>query len=371
MKSSSPDNTIPFLSLKRQHEDIKDEINSSVQRVLERQEFILGSELNEFELSFAHYLGSSFVVGVNSGTDGLRIALRAIGVGAGDEVITTTHTFIATALAIIDVGATPVFVDVGPHTYQMDVTAVEKKITEKTKAILPVHIYGAPSPMEEIISLAHSCNLRLVEDACQAHGAVLNGKKLGTFGDIGVFSFYPSKNLGAYGDGGAICTSDADLYEKIKRLRNYGQPKKYYHEEFGYNSRLDEIQAAVLKVKLSHLDEWNLMRQRLASIYDSKLTDFHPQKIIPGGKSVYHIYSILSNRRDELMAFLSEKKIMTQIHYPVPLHLQKALSSLGYKEGDFPVSEMLAKKEISLPMFSELTQEELSIICDTVLDFGK
>lgn len=360
---------VPFLDLKSQYKEIKSEIAAAIDRVLSSQNFILGPELEDFEKEFAGYLGSKYCVGVNSGTDALILGLMSLGIGEGDEVITPTNSFIATTTAIIQVGAKPILVDCDPDTYQIDIIAVEKAITNKTKAILPVHLYGAPAEVDKLQLIAKKNNLFLVEDACQAHGATLNGKKLGTFGDLAAFSFYPGKNLGAYGDGGAIITDNKDIYEKLLKLRNYGQLKKYYHDSFGLNSRLDEIQAAVLRVKLKHLDSWNKKRQMIADLYLDGLKNIKHQKIINGGQSNYYVFVIESDDRDKLQEYLLKQGINTLIHYPVPIHLQKAYEHLGYKKGNFPVAEKIANRILSIPIYPELGNNEQMYIIEAINKF--
>lgn len=361
---------IPFVNLKAQYKNIKPEIDKAIKRVVTTQAFILGKELEAFEKEFAKYLGVKHAVGVNSGTDGLILSLLALGIGKGDEVITPANSFVATTTAIVQVGAKPVLVDCDPNTYQIDVAQVEKKITKKTKAILPVHLYGAPCEIDKLQEIAKKNNLLLIEDACQAHGATLNTKKLGTFGDIGVFSFYPSKNLGAYGDGGAIVTDSKDLYEKLIKMRNYGQTKKYYHDSFGLNSRLDEIQASVLRVKLKYLDKWNKERNRIAASYKKSIKNYKTQLIIKNGKSAYHLFVIESEKRDKLQKYLSENGIQTLIHYPTPIHLQEVNSSLGYKNGDFPNSEKIASRILSIPIYAELGTIEQDYVTQILNKFS-
>lgn len=362
---------IPFLDLKDQYKEIRQEVNTAIKRVINRQFFILGEEVENFESQYAKYLGSKYVCGLNSGTDALILALKALEIGPGDEVITTPLTFIATTLAISEVGAIPVFVDINPETYQIDVDAIEAKINKKTKAILPVHLYGAPCDVEKIVKIAKKYHLKVIEDACQAHGAKLNGRKLGTFGDIGAFSFYPGKNLGAYGDGGAICTNDHKLYEKIRRLRNYGQRVKYFHDEIGYNSRLDEIQAAILAIKIRYLDRWNKRRNQAANIYQQGLPGVKMQKIIDGGQSCYHVFAIESADRDGLIKFLADHYVGALVHYPLPIHLQKCYHYLGYRAGDFPKAEKACERLVSLPIFAELGEEKIKRVAILVREFEK
>lgn len=357
---------IPFLDLHRQYASIKPGIDKAIQGVLKRQMFILGEELDKFEKDYADYLNIRSVVGVNSGTDGLILALRALGIGKGDEVITQTNSFIATAIAISEVGATPVLVDIDPNTYEMDVDMVKKKITKKTKAILPVHLYGAPAPIEDLVELAKAKGLFLIEDACQAHGATYKNKKLGTFGDVSVYSFYPGKNLGAYGDAGAIATQDSKIADKLIKLRNYGMTKKYYHDTIGYNSRLDEIQAAVLRTKLKKLDQWNKKRNAIAKQYITLLPHIKKQTILPDGTSNYHLFVIEIPTRDKLQAYLKTHGIDTLIHYPVPIHLQACYKDLGYKKGDMPHAEKSSERLLSLPMYPELRAVEVAYITECI-----
>lgn len=361
---------VPFFDLKRQYSQISSEVDSSIKRVVDRQFFILGEELQQFEEEFTDYLGTKHVVGVNSGTDGLILALKALGVTEGDEVIMPTYSFIATGLAATWIGATPVFVDSDPDTFNIDATQIEKKITKRTKAILTVHMGGLPSNMDEILRIAKKHNLKVVEDACQAHGSEYKNKKAGTIGDLGVFSFYPSKNLGAYGDAGAICTNNKKLYGDLKLLRNYGQTKKYHHTKEGINTRLDEIQAAVLRVKLKYLDGWNEKRNKIADLYKEGLSkQFIYQVYGSTIYSNYYLFIILHKRRDTLAAYLNSEGIGTLIHYPVPMHLQETYKYLGYKEGDFPVAERICNQCISLPMFPELTYENVNYITDKINTF--
>lgn len=360
---------IPFLDLQRQYLSIKPEIDGAIQEVVARQYFILSKDLEKFEKDYASYLDVKYVVGVGSGTEGLILALRALGVSKGDEVITPVNSFIATALAITELGATPIFVDCDPATYELNIDQVEEKLTKKTKVILPVHLYGAPCSGERLKKIADRENIFLVEDACQAHGSTYAGKKVGTFGDLGVFSFYPGKNLGAYGDGGAICTDDEMLYNKLLKLRNYGQSKKYYHDTIGVNSRLDELQAAILDAKLPYLDTWNKKRNEIADFYNKNLPAYKTQKIEKKGVSCYHLFIIESEERERLMDYLNDQGIGTLIHYPVPIHLQKCYNYLGYKEGDFPVAEKAAKHILSLPLYAELTENEQTHIVEMLNKF--
>lgn len=364
-------NQIPFLDLHRQYDSIKSEVNSAMQRVMDRQFFILGPETEAFEKELAAYLHVKYVVTVNSGTDALIFSLRALGIGKGDEVITPAHSFIATTLAITELGANPVFVDINPQTLEMDETAIEQKITDRTKAILPVHLYGAPVQIETIINVAKKHNLYVVEDTAQAIGATFKEQKLGTFGDMGTYSFYPGKNLGAYGDGGAVSTNDETLYHKLLKLRNYGQTKKYVHDSVGINSRMDEIQAAVLRVKLKHIDLWNKRRQEKAHLYNQFLQGIKTQKIIHDGQSNYHLFVIEHEKRDELQQFLAEKGIQTLIHYPIPIHLQKCYDYLGHQKGSFEHTEKVSDTVLSLPMYPELTDEEIQLVVKAIHEFNQ
>jgi len=345
------------------------EIDNAIQRVLESGWFILGEESKKFEEEFAEYLGVKHVIGVNSGSDALYLAIKALGIGLGDEVITVSHTFISTVDAIVRNGTNPVFVDIDPETYTIDVNQIEKAITERTRAIIPVHLYGHPVDMDPIMEIAEDYGLYVIEDASQAHGAEYKGKKVGSIGHIACFSFYPTKNLGAYGDAGAIVTNDDELAEKLRMMRNYGSPKKYYHEFIGVNSRLDEIQAAILRVKLRHLDEWNERRRRIAKLYNEFLenSDVITPTEKEWAKHVYHLYVIRHKDRDKLQRYLLEKRIKTQIHYPVPVHLQKAYLDLGIRVR-LPVTEKISQEILSLPMFPYLTDAEIEKIAMVVKD---
>jgi dTDP-4-amino-4,6-dideoxygalactose transaminase len=354
---------ITFVDLKREYEEINQEINLAIQRVLEGGWFILGEEAEKLEEEFSNYVGTRYGIAVNSGSDALYLTLKALGIGEGDEVITVSHTFISTVDAIVRNGAKPVFVDIEPDTYCIDVTKIEENISSKTKAILPVHIYGHPADMDMVMEVAKRHGLYVIEDACQAHGAQYKNKKVGSIGDAGCFSFYPTKNLGSYGDGGMIVTNDEMLAEKLKMLRNYGQSKKYYHDFIGINSRLSEIQAAVLRVKLRHLDEWNDKRRAVAKLYKKLLDgiDIIAPVEREYAKHVYHLYVIECKNRDELQQHLSESGIQTQIHYPIPVHMQKAYLDLGYN-AYLPVTEKICSEVLSLPMHPWLKMEELQLI---------
>ena len=360
---------VPFFDLKRQYHSIKDELDAAVQQVMASCRFVLGEKVISFEKEFARFCGTDFAVGVANGTDALRFALLACGIGKGDEVITVPNTFIATTEAISQTGAKIVFVDINLWTYNIDVSQIEGAINERTRAILPVHLFGQPADMNPIMKIARKYNLKVIEDACQVHGAEYKGRKAGSIGDAGCFSFYPSKNLAAFGDGGMVVSNGNKIAQKIKMLRDHGQIKKYEHLIEGCNSRLDEIQAAILRVKLKRLDEQNKLRRKNASIYNELLKDVD-EIITPFeaeyAKHVYHLYVIRTEKRDELQEYLKSNGILTGLHYPIPLHLQKAYEYLGYKEGDFPVAEACAKHIISLPMFPELTREEIAKVVSEI-----
>lgn len=362
---------IPFVDLKAQYDSIKEEIDETIQSVLNNTSFIMGEELRKFEEEFALFCDVKYAIGVANGSDALILALRACGIGEGDEIITVPHTFIATTEAITHVGGKVVFVDIDPKTYTIDVSKTEEKITEKTKAIISVHLYGQPADMESIMDLAKKYNLKIIEDAAQAHGAEYKGKKVGSIGDVGCFSFYPGKNLGAYGDAGMVVTNNEEIAKGIKLLRNHGRiSKKYEHDVEGYSSRLDNLQAAILRVKLKCLDEWNDRRRSNAKKYNKLLSNINGI-ITPYEadyvKHVYHLYVIRTEkRRDKLSEELKSKGIAVGIHYPIPLHLQPAYRYLGYKEGDFPVTEKTSREILSLPMFAELTDEQIEEIVELI-----
>ena len=363
--------TIPLVNLKKQYAPLKGEILSGIEHVFDGMQLFLGENVQALEKDFSQFCGAAYGVGVSDGTAALHIILRVMDIGPGDEVITVSHTFIATAEAILLVGAKPVFVDINPVTYLMDVDQVEAKITSHTKAILPVHLYGQIVDMDPLMELASRYHLRVVEDACQAHGAEYKGRKAGSLGDAAGFSFYYSKNLGAYGEGGFITTNDPELYRRIRMIRDHGSERRYYHDLVGMNARLDEVQAVVLRAKLPHLTDWNQQRRAHASLYNQLLQDSPVVTPVEnkGNTHIYHLYVLRTPKRDELQAFLKERGIFTGIHYPVPNHLQPAMKSLGYKPGDFPVTEQVVTEIISLPMFAELTDEEISHVADMVKEF--
>jgi dTDP-4-amino-4,6-dideoxygalactose transaminase len=362
---------VPFVDLTGQYREIRDDLLDVVHAVLESGWYILGQRVERFEREFTDYCGGGGAVGVGSGTDALHLALRACGLGPGDEVITVANTFVATVLAIEWVGARPVFVDVEADTGLIDARGVEAAITSRTKAILPVHLYGQPADMDPLIDLARRHRLRVVEDACQAHGAEYRGKKAGSIGDVGCFSFYPAKNLGAYGDGGMVFSRNPDLVERVRRLRNYGQTRKYHHELRGYNSRLDELQAAVLSVKLQHLDRWNDCRRAIAHRYTSCLSNPRVTLLAsrPGRKHAFHIYAIRCTRRDDLARWLGERGVGTLIHYPVPIHLQAAYRDLNVGPGTLPATEAFCREVLSLPMYPELDDREAEWVIRCVNEF--
>ncbi|MBU0962493.1 MAG: DegT/DnrJ/EryC1/StrS family aminotransferase [Nanoarchaeota archaeon] len=361
---------VNFVDLKKQYENIKKEITEAINYTINNTSFILGKEVEEFEKNFAKFCGKEYAIGVASGTDALKLVIKSLDIKDG-EVITTSNTFIATALAITDNNLKPVFVDINPDTYNIDVNKIEDKISKNTKAIIVVHLYGQPADMDKIIEIADKHNLKIIEDCCQAHGAEYRGKRV-PITDIGCFSFYPCKNLGAYGDGGMIVTNDKELNKKLKAMRNYGSEIKYYHDFIGFNSRLDSIQAGILNVKLKYLEKWNNQRIKNAKLYDYLLKDIvETPKIDKNVKSVYHLYVIKCKKRDELQKFLTENEISIGIHYPIPIHIQKAYSYLSYKEGDLPETEKVAKEILSLPMYPELTEDEIRYICDKIKEFYK
>ncbi|MCK4795815.1 MAG: DegT/DnrJ/EryC1/StrS family aminotransferase [Spirochaetes bacterium] len=363
---------VPFLNLKIQYNSIKDEIDKIIQEVINATAFAGGPFVKTFEDEFAKYCQTKYAIGVGNGTEALWLSLIALGIGVGDEVITTPNTFIATAEAITYCGAKPVFVDVIDDTYSMDTAAFEKAITPKTKAIIPVHIFGQMCDMDPIMEIAKKNNLYVVEDACQAQGAEYKDKRAGSIGDLGAFSFYPGKNLGAFGEAGAIVTNNEKLANKIKMFRDHGQGKKYYHDIIGWNARMDGIQGAVLSVKLKYLDKWNDARRKNAALYNEKLSSFNEIELptkASYSKHVYHIYPIRVKNRDKLLSYLQENGIGCGIHYPVPIHLQNAYQSLNINKGAFPVAEQSAEEFISLPMFPELTEEQIDTVVDTIKDF--
>jgi dTDP-4-amino-4,6-dideoxygalactose transaminase len=360
---------VPMVDLKKQFQEIKGEVFHVLTDILESSKYILGTKVSEFEKKVANYHGVREAVGVASGTDALHLSIDALGIGEGDEVITTPLTFFATVEAILYTGALPVFVDIEPDTLNIDASQIEANVTKKTKAILPVHLFGHPSDMKKILNIAKKHGLKVIEDCAQSFGAKVNGKKVGSIGDAGCFSFYPSKNLGGYGDGGMIIVNSSRVADTIRELRNHGSRGSYRHKRVGFNSRLDEIQAGILLVKLMRIDEYNRKRRKNAALYNNLLSD---KVKCPVEKKdtyhVYHQYTIISHKRDEIQQKLKENGISSVIYYPVPLHLQKALKFLGYQKGDFPVTEKAAKEVLSLPMYPELEESAIIKISKIIKD---
>lgn len=368
MTTSVASNLIPFVDLKSQMESVAADVDSAIKPILASGGFIMGPAVGEFEKSFAEFCRAKYCVTVNSGTAALHLALLALGIGPGDEVITQPNTFIATAEAISFAGATPRFVDVDFETYNLDVAKLEAAITRRTKAIIPVHLYGQPADMAPIMEIAKKYGIKVIEDACQAHGATYAGKPVGTYGDVAAFSFYPGKNLGAAGDGGAIVTNNPEIAEKVRLLRDHGSSKKYEHRIIGHNFRLDTLQAAILNVKLRHLPAWNDARRRNAAYYTEKLADAAvvTPEISGNCRSVFHLYVIQVDNRAAVQKALTEANIQSGIHYPIPIHLQEAYRFMGHRAGDFPVSERLAGKILSLPMYAELTPAQQDRVIEIV-----
>jgi dTDP-4-amino-4,6-dideoxygalactose transaminase len=359
---------IPLLDLKAQYNSIKNELETVVKEVLESNQFILGPKVEELEKAIAEYCGVTYGVGVASGTDALILVLTALGVGSGDEVITTPFTFFATAEAISRVGARPVFVDIDPNSYNINVELIEEKITDKTKALLPVHLFGQPANMIELKKICQEYSLLLVEDACQAIGAKYEDKMVGSWGDAACFSFFPSKNLACAGDGGMVVTNDALIAEKVKLLRHHGSRQKYFHEILGYNSRLDAIQAAILNIKLKYLNFWNNQRREKAAYYNQLLADLPVKTPFEDNraKHVYHLYVIRTPRREKIRQALFKNGIASGVYYPLPLHLQKAYAHLGYKPGDFPEAEKASQEVLALPLYPELPLEAVEEIVTVI-----
>jgi len=360
---------VPFVDLKAQYDSIKEEIDSAIQEVIRQSAFIGGKYVKTFEQNFAEYLGVNYCIGVGNGTDALSIALISLGVKEGNEVITAANSFIATSEAITRVAAKAVFVDCRKDAYLINAQKIEEAITENTKAIIPVHLYGQPADMKEILRIAAKYNLHVIEDAAQAHGAQYKGKKVGTFGDCACFSFYPGKNLGAYGDAGAVVTNNDKLARKVRMYANHGRVEKYNHEFEGINSRLDGLQAAILDVKLNYLDMWNEQRRTIAGIYNEQLRDSVVIPVVlPEMKHVYHLYVIRVQERDKVRELLAEREIATGIHYPIPLPFLKAYSYLGYTPEDFPVAHSLKDELLSLPMHGNMTIEQAEYVIEQLKD---
>ena len=363
---------VDVFSLKKQYEDIKDEVKRPIEKVMLSGGFILGEDVGLFEQEFSDYCGVEYGVGVNSGTDALFLACLACGIGKGDEVITMPYTYIATALGISMTGASPVFVDIDEKTYNIDPSKIEKTITKKTKAILPVHLYGHPADMDPIMEIAKKHKLKVIEDCAQAHGALYKNKKVGSFGDASCFSFYPTKNLGAFGDGGMVLTGSQEIKERALLFRDYGRRGRYEHVLKGYNSRLDTLQAAILRVKLRHLDRWNDARRKNAELYTKLFNEKKADMVLPYeanyARHVYHLYAVRVKNRKGIMEDLAEKGVRTLIHYPIPIHMQEAYKDLGYKKGDFPISEKCCEEILTLPMYPELPEEDIRYVVDSLTD---
>jgi dTDP-4-amino-4,6-dideoxygalactose transaminase len=362
---------IPFVDLNAQYTSIKSEIDAAIAGTIERGDFILGQSVSAFEEEFAQLVGASHAIGVASGTDALNLAVEACDIGPGDEVITVPNTWISTAFAATRVGAKVVLVDIDPNTHQMDIEALRGAVTDKTKTIIPVHLFGHPASVDQIVEIASPRNIKVIEDVAQSPLAECAGQKVGSIGDIGCYSFYPSKNLGCYGDGGCITVNDAQLANRIRAMRNYGQEQKHTHLSIGANSRLDTMQASVLQVKLKHLPKWTEMRRSNAIKYNQALAHLPVRPVSEPGnaKSVYHLYVIEMENRDECIEFLLGRGINAQIHYPTPIHLQPCYEDLGYKPGDFPVAENAMQKILSLPMYPEITEEQIHTVADAMTQF--
>ena len=360
---------IPMLDLEAQYASIREEIRAAVHAVLDSQQFILGPQVQAFEEEVARYCGRRHAVGVASGTDAIILALRAAGIGPGDEVIVPSFTYIATADSVSLLGARPVFADIEPDTFNIDPLKIEAKITPRTRAILPVHLYGQSADMDPILGLAQKHSLRVIEDSAQAIGATYKGRKTGSIGDLGCISFYPSKNLGGYGDGGMIVTDSEDLRNRLRRLRSHGETRKYFSEEQGWNSRLDEMQAAILRVKLRRLDAWNAARRERAARYEAllkRVPGLTTPHVAPWREHVFHQYTIRLMRRDAVREALSGQGISATVYYPTPIHLQPIYSSLGYRQGDLPKTERAAQEVLSLPMYPELSEEQIERVAEAI-----
>jgi len=367
------DTPVPYLDLPAQMRAIRKEVDAAIARTLENCSFCLGPDVARFEEDFAKYIGAKYCIGFNSGTSALHVAMLLLNVGAGDEIITTPFTFVATSWAISYVGAKPVYVDIDEATFNLDPKLVEKAITPRTKAIMPVHLCGHPADLDSLLSTCRKHKLPLVEDAAQAHGAEYRGKIVGTFGEMSCFSFYPGKNLGAYGEGGGLVTNNSDYAARAKALRDHGSTKRYYHDEVGYNYRMEGIQGAVLGVKMKYLEKWTQGRRRVAHRYEQLLADTPLQlpREADYAESAWHLYVVRHPRRDDLKKHLEANGVGCGLHYPVPLHLQKCYAHLGYKEGDFPVAEKAARECLSLPIYPEMTEEQIQRVVEVVEDFFK
>ncbi len=364
-------NKIPPFDVSQQYQQIGDLLNKAALEVLASGQYIGGQTVSQFEADFASYIGAGYGIGCNSGTDALYLALRALDIGEGDEVITSPFTFFASAETVSMTGAKPVFADIEAHSFNMNVDLIESAITDRTKAIMPVHLFGRSVDMTKLMAIAKKHNLYVIEDCAQATGATFDGQKVGNIGDVGCFSFYPTKNLGGCGDGGMMTTNNPQVAEKLKILREHGSPKRYYHEYIGMNSRLDALQAALLQVKLPYLDKWNAQRREICDRYTHLLKDANiPNLIFPDhcSGSVWNQYTVCigDGKRDHVQAELREQNIITMIYYPLPLHLQSVYSNLGYKKGDFPVTENICDRVLSLPMFPELSEEQQQRVVNTL-----
>ena len=361
---------IPFVDLKAQYQSIKAEADAAIQRVLDNTSFILGREVEAFEAAFAEYAGAKFCVGLSNGTAAVQLAVTACGLTAGDEVIVPANTFFATAEGVSTAGAMPVFVDADPVSYNIDAHKIEAAITDRTRAIMPVHLYGQAADLDPIFELAAKHDLIVIEDAAQAHGSEYKGKRVGALGRAGCFSFYPGKNLGAYGEGGAVVTNDEEVARKLRLLRDHGSERKYHHEIIGYNFRLEGLQGAVLSVKLKYLDGWNQLRREHAARYDELLRESGLKLPLEMkyARHVYHLYVVQTDERDALQTSLNEAGVQTGIRYPIPIHLQPAYASLGHKAGDFPEAESQASRVLSLPMFAELTDEQIESVAKVIYE---
>jgi dTDP-4-amino-4,6-dideoxygalactose transaminase len=362
---------VPFVDLKMQYAPLKEQILAGISKSLDGMQLFLGENVQALEKEFAHFCNAEYGIGVSDGTTALHLLLRAMDIGPGDEVITVSHTFIATTEAILLCGAKPVFVDIDPITYLMNVSQIESQITPRTRAILPVHLYGQTADMDAILDIADKYGLRVIEDACQAHGAEYKGHKAGSLGDGGAFSFYFSKNLGGYGEGGFVTTNNPEIARKVRMLRDHGSGTKYHHEVIGFNARLDEIQAVALRVKLPHLADWNNSRRTHAEQYNRLLKDLPivTPFALPDNQHVYHLYVIRTPYRDQLQTYLKEHGVFTGIHYPVPIHMQRAVEFLGYQPGSLPITEQITGEILSLPMFAELTEEQIDYVVECTKAF--
>lgn len=365
---------VPFVDLHRQYLSIQREVAKALRNTFKESQYILGPNVKKFEIAFAKFLHTKYVIAVSNGTDALHLALRTLNIGAGDDVLIPANTFIATALAVSWTGAKPVLVDCDPTTYNIDLQLLEKRLTKRTRAIIVVHLYGNPVNMDTVMTFARRHKLAVIEDTCQAHGATWRGKTVGTFGDIGCYSFYPTKNLGAYGDGGALSTNNVRLANQLMSIRNYGESSKYHYIEKGYNNRLDDIQGAILQVKLRHLKTWNAARRKLAQEYMKRLQG-NRNIVIPTeqkkGKHVYHLFVIRAKKRDALQTYLRKKEIGTQIHYPVPIALQQSYRELSKQRRTTPVTQRIATQLLSLPIFPEMTITEVRYVVKKIVEFYK